>query len=275
MTVARGARRGVTFLEIMVVLVIIGIIAAVAIPNLTGTRSRTELRTAARTLAAAGIQARQMAISYGEQTELIIDLEQEQWMIRFSPEDEDSREGRRRSRMRTDREMQPGQTSAEQIRELPQRVTFGEITTRSGGDERTSRRARAGDELRRLTFYPNGSSSGMAIQLRNDRERSLTVDFDPAGGRPEIYEGEPKTMAEKLREMGLNPEEYGIYDDQIAAGDGRTPGEGFTRIGWSSQERADYYEGVAERLMRRAQTRYTEENDGPAAAYMEAGRWGR
>lgn len=273
MNMRAGARRGVTFLEIMVVLVILGVITAVAIPNLMGTRSSTALRTAARSIASAGIQARQMAISYGVETELILDLDEGQWMIRFTPDDEDSREGRRRSRLRTDRELQPGQTSSEQIQDLPPRVTFGRINMGEGRGDDEMRRTR-GNDLHRLTFYPNGSSTGMAIQLVNDRERSLTIDFESAGGRPEIYEGEPKTVAQKLRDMGLNPEDYGVHDDYDVAGTGRTPGQGFSRIGMSAEERVNYYEGVAERVMRRAQTRYTEEKDGPAAAYMEAGRWG-
>ncbi|MCC5875086.1 MAG: prepilin-type N-terminal cleavage/methylation domain-containing protein [Candidatus Sumerlaeia bacterium] len=281
----RHRRRGVTFLEIMVVIVILGILAAVALPNMMGTRSRAALRTAARSMTSAGIQARQAAIAYGKETELIIDMENGSWMILLMPEEEDERvnRGRRRapvrSSMRTEREMAPGYTSEEQIRELPSRVTFGEITTWSDKDDArpatNRRRGVVRADLHRLTFYPNGSSSGMAIELKNDRDRSLTVDFDRSSGRPEIYEGPPKTLAQKLTDMGLNPEDYGIFDERdLAAGEGRRPGEGFTRIGWSEEERIGHYESVAERLMRRAQRRHTEENEGAASAYMEAQRWG-
>lgn len=284
-SVMRHRRRGVTFLEIMVVIVILGILAAVALPNMTGTRSRAALRTAARSITSAGLQARQAAIAYGKETELIIDMETGTWMILLLPEEEDGRvnRGRRRapvrSSVRTEREMVPGYTSEEQIRELPQRVSFGKVTTWSDDDDArpatNRRRGIATSDLKRLTFFPNGSSTGMAIELTNDRDRSLTVDFDRSSGRPEIYEGPPKTVAQKLRDMGLNPEDYGIFDERdLAAANGRRPGEGFTRIGWSEEERIGHYESVAERLMRRAQRRHTEETDGPAAAYMEAQRWG-
>lgn len=278
-------KRGVTFLEIMVVIVILGILAAVALPNMMGTRSRSALRTGARSIAAAGLQARQAAIAYGKETELIIDMENKTWMILLMPEDDDApvNRGRRRaptrSSLRTEREMAPGYTSEEQIRDLPQRVTFGEITTWSDEDNVRPRTTRRGvlsrsSDLRRLTFYPNGSSSGMAIQLVNDRDRSLTVDFDRSSGRPEIYEGEPKTLAQKLRDMGLNPADYGIIDESELASAGRQPGEGFYRIGWSEEERVSHYQSVAGRLMRRAQVRHTEQNEGAAAAYNDARRWG-
>jgi prepilin-type N-terminal cleavage/methylation domain-containing protein len=283
----RGAagRRGLTFLEVTVVIVLLGIMMALAIPNMRGPREKIALRAAAREIAAAGLLARQSALTTGTTAELIIDRANNQWQIVMAaPPEPETRDERRREsgdrRRREDadrrrlRELTPGETSDERIRSLPQLIRFGEVTEGRVTKDETRRASSTERGLLRVTFHATGTSSGMAIQLVNSRDRSLTVDFDRVSGRPEVYEGKPKTVADRLREKGLDPVAYGIREE----GDGplleRIPGEGFTRIGWSEAERVSHYQSVAERLLQRAQVRHTEQNQGAAVAYNEAARWG-
>jgi prepilin-type N-terminal cleavage/methylation domain-containing protein len=262
--IRRQNNRGVTFLEIMVVLVILGIMMALVLPNLSGPRAKMALKTGAKELAAAGIYARQRAIVSGQETYLIItppeDEEGFTWRIHTSPPDEDE------DYERWLRDLEP-QTSEEQPRELPERVDFDRIEVEYEEMDL--------DDEQRLVFYPNGTCSGMAIQLKNNRDRSLTIDFERASAMPSVYTGEPKSLAQKLRDSGLNPADYGIYDDSIATTSRSTPGEGYyLSAGMTEEERVDYYKGIADRIAEKSQTQYRVKQEGPGVYYSEASRWG-
>ncbi len=267
------SRRGLTFVEVLLVLVIMLVLLGVALPNMSGPRDRMALRSAVRDLATGGMLARQMAVSYGEKTYLVIEPENNQWYLELSPDAAEVREQRARTHRRARRasDAQGHQTMAEErTRDLPTRVEF--VTLMRDGEELPLR-----DKIR-VVFHPNGMTSGIAIEVRNGRGDTSTVDFEPGMARPEIYAGSPRTQAERLRAMGLNPEDYGIPDDTMAsANDGRAPGEGFYQAaGWSSEERVQAYRDAVDRMVDRSRTRHdAAEAGGPAAYYREASRWGR
>lgn len=252
-------RRGVTFLEIMVVVVIMGILVAVALPSMRGPAERTALRTSARDFVAAGLSARQTAIVERHNTFLLLHPKDRTWRIHLTPPME-----KRYTWAKQEREP----TLADEIlRSLPQYIDFKQVRH---GDEKLE----LGEDEIELTFYPNGSCSGMAIEVGNTRNRSLTVEFDEATGRPEVYAGEPKTMAAKLREQGIDPAAYGLQEDAVAA-KGTDAGSGFKRTaGMNEDERVKYYEDAVQRMISRSRNKYESDKNGAGAAYAGAAAWG-
>lgn len=259
------SRRAFTFIEVMLVVVMIGILLAVVLPNMAGVREKTALKTAAKDISAGGILARQLAVAYGRPTALAFDPEAQVWNIDLDPKTEDASLANWRKRGRRDDDM----TSDERERPLPPRVKIA--TLRQGDVD-----AKLTEPLR-LTFYPNGSCSGLAIELVNSRDRRMTVDFSTASGQPEVYIGSPKSQAEKLVERGLNPEDYGLErpaSATVAAAD--TAGAGFKQTaGWTEEERVAAYSDVAARIAARSRALYeTTREGGPAAYYQDVTRWG-
>lgn len=254
-------RRGVTFLELMVVMMILGIMLAIVIPNLSGPRAKMALRTASRDMAAAGMLARHKAITQGEQTYFIVNGDDGTWRIHYSLPDERASSWRRR------KEQFEPQTSEEQPRNLPETVSYKRIDV-------DHEEVPLEDEYR-MIFYPNGTCSGMAIQIVNSRDKTLTIDFEAQSGLPAVYQGKPKTFAEKLRESGLDPAKYGITEDGIAGAGGSRPGEGFyLSAGMSKEERINYYADISERIKAQAERQYRVKQDGVGVYYSEAARWG-
>ncbi len=254
-------RRGVTFLEIMVALVILGIMMALVLPNLSGPRSKAALRASAREITQAAMLARQRAIVQGHDTYLIVYPERSEWRIYATPPEEDE------DRRDFDLEDIEATTGEERIHKLHTRVDFERIEVDYEEQDL--------DEMHSITFRPNGTSTGMAVQLKNDRDRSMTVDIETLNSMPTVYLGEPKSFAQKLKEHGLNPADYGIRDDTLTASSGSRPGEGFYRsAGMTEEERVDYYKDAAERILERAQTQYRVKEEGAGAYYSEAARWG-
>lgn len=253
--------RGMTFLEIMIVIVILAVLLAVVLPNMAGPREKAALRGASRQLASAGILARQLAISYQEETTLMLRPKTGEWQLELSPEADEKRARRKK-------EKAVG-TEEEQRRTLPARIRFNSIKTNNQEESLEG-------EVR-LTFYPGGSCSGMTLELASERGRSITVDFERATGRPDVYLGAPKSLAQRLKEQGFDPAAYGLVDDSpLDSAAGSEPGEGFYRVaGQSSDERVAAYKDAIDRMMERSKTRYeSNKAGGPGAYYSEAAKWG-
>jgi len=259
MRLSAARQRGVTFLEMMVVVVILGILIAIAIPNMAGPRERAMLRGTARDLASAGLLARQTAMSQGWPTYLYVDKENGSWQLSLMPE-LDKRERR---------EFRDGTPTLaeEKPRELHELMTINKVIT--------DYEVLDDDDRYILTFYPNGSSSGMAVMLENSREKSLTVDFEKVSGRPDVYPGEPKSFAQKMKEQGIDLAKYGLQDPDSADAAG-TPGEGFKRTaGMDSEERVQYYKDAAERMIKRSERKYWSDQQGAAQFYRDTMAWGQ
>ena len=100
----RSARRGFTFIEMAVVLVIIAIGLTLAIPLIEGGFDSREVRRAARQIASTMVHCRVEALSKSEPQELVINPERNtiatsdwgRWAVAHRPRRH--RAGRRRSR---------------------------------------------------------------------------------------------------------------------------------------------------------------------------------
>lgn len=255
-------RRGFTFLELMVVIAIMAVLIAFVVPNMAGPRERAALRSASRSLASAGLLARQLSISYGEETTLILRPQENEWQLEVTP-----RTLTTRSR-RADKDKEP-LTEEEAPQALPKQVTINSVKTNNVEESL--------DGELRLTFFPNGSCSGMTIEVKNSREKSMTVDFERATGRPDVYIGPPKSLGTRLKEQGLNPETYGLVDDSpLTADEGAEAGEGFTKVGQTSDQRVEAYKDAVQRMLERSKTRYEVIKSGDAREYYAgADQWGK
>lgn len=141
--------RGFTMIELLVVLVIMGIVSAVAIPVFTGT-SNAEMKGAARQLASGLRLARSEALTQRRETFLVIDLA-----------------GRR---FKVDREAREYP--------LPRNVELKLFT---------AQKDLVDDKVGAIRFYPDGGSNGGRITLTSG-ERKYEVDVDWLTGRVAILD---------------------------------------------------------------------------------------
>lgn len=213
-------RGAFTLIELMMVVVLIGVLAAFVVPALKGPGGAAALRSGSRQLLASANVARQEAIASQENVRLRIDPENGKWRI-VLPEEEKKRSSR-------SSRVDAGSSSIEQYRQLSTGLNFGRFL-RSGVVEN-----RPKDKYHEITFYPTGSCSGGVIELVGRKDRKMTIEIAAATARGLSYNGGAKT-AEELR-----------LEREAAAEDKYTAME---RIGQDEDERVSAYKGVVERLV--------------------------
>jgi len=142
--------RGVSLLELLVVLAIMALIAALVLPTFGAGVSSSELRSSARQLAAGLRAARSEAVSQRRETFLVLDLEGRRFKV-----DRDPRE-----------------------HALPPRVDMKLFTA-----QRDIVDAKTGA----IRFFPDGGSNGGRITVASG-ERKFDVDVDWLTGRVAILE---------------------------------------------------------------------------------------
>jgi type IV fimbrial biogenesis protein FimT len=76
-------QEGKTLMELMVVVAIIGIVAAMGVPNLLTLISRTQARCAIEEIASELRLARQLAITYRDRVRIVFDVEQQALVAQF------------------------------------------------------------------------------------------------------------------------------------------------------------------------------------------------
>lgn len=233
------ASRGITFLELMIVVVILGVLISVVGANLRGAGQRAALFGAARELVSACNVARQAAISTEREIYLRFDTEHHRWRLRLniSPEEEDRH-------ARYDRD---AVYELEIPRELPAKISFVKIETDTFED-RSSR-----TKYPQITFYPNGSATEGTIQLASERGRKITIEITRATGRVEVYQGDPRDFAQKLKDLGVEPSTFikepiagpDTMQGAFASGDNSNA----ERVAREEEQRESYYQDVLSRIV--------------------------
>jgi len=136
-----GRAKGVTLLELLVVITIVGLLIAVAPPVLTGAFPRIEHENAAREIAAALREVRTRSIAHNRTGDLYIDVETRQYWTSESP---------RQSALPDDLVL----------------TLYGAASLAPG------------ETIGGIRFYPDGSSTGGRIVLsRTDMAYSIDVDW--------------------------------------------------------------------------------------------------
>jgi general secretion pathway protein H len=142
--------RGVTLLELLVVLAIMGLVAALAVPVLGPGVSTSDLKAAARQLAAGMRLARSEAMASRRETFVTIDVEGRRFLVG------------------TDTRAHP----------LPKDVEIQLFT---------AQKDLVSDKVGAIRFYPDGGSNGGRVTV-GAGERKLEVDVDWLTGRVAILD---------------------------------------------------------------------------------------
>ncbi len=147
---ARSCARGVTLLEILVVLSIMAVLAALVLPAFTGGVSTSELKGATREIAAGLRLARSEALATRKETRVILDLEHRSFQVERDP-----------------------RTHA-----LPKEIELKLFTAQSD---------LVSDKVGAIRFFPDGGSNGGRVTLAAG-ERRFNVDVDWLTGRVVILD---------------------------------------------------------------------------------------
>ena len=149
-SVGRGNARGVTLLELLVVLSIMAVIAAIVVPVFTGGVSGSELKGATREVAAGLRLARSEALATRKETRVMLDLENRSFQVERDP-----------------------RTHA-----LPKQIELKLFTAQSD---------LVSDKVGAIRFFPDGGSNGGRVTLAVG-ERKFNVDVDWLTGRVAILD---------------------------------------------------------------------------------------
>ena len=147
---ARLAGSGFTLIELLIVLMLMGLIAAMTVPVFSGGVSTTQLRSAAREVAAGLRLARGEAIAQRSQTALELDVGGRAFRVLPDP----------------------------RVHNLPSGIDLKLFTAQSD---------LVNERIGSIRFYPDGGSDGGRITLAAG-ERKFDVDVDWLTGRIAILE---------------------------------------------------------------------------------------
>ena len=162
-------QRGVTLLELIVVVALASVLLAVVFPSVGAGLRTLELRSAAQRLAASARYARDQAVHRQRFYELEIDAEAGTVTVT-----DFAGESRRSFEL-------PASVRVERI--LPEENAFPHVQARVGHPQ-----ARVGDpQPRRFLFSPDGSAPAFEIVLGNDR-RQAAVRSNPLTGFAKVEE---------------------------------------------------------------------------------------
>jgi len=142
--------RGVTLLELLIVLSIMAVLAALVVPRFTGGVSTSELKGATRDIAAGLRLARSEALATRKETRLVLDLEQRSFRV-----EPDAR-----------------------TRALPRQIELKLFTAQSD---------LVSEKVGAIRFFPDGGSNGGRVTLAAG-ERKYNVDIDWLTGRVAILD---------------------------------------------------------------------------------------
>jgi prepilin-type N-terminal cleavage/methylation domain-containing protein len=192
MEIVRGrvriaTQRGVTFVELVIVVVILSILLVFAVPNMRGIYERNKLVSASRQIISLIRYARAEAITGEREIELNFDIEKNKYWLDLKKYSHILGSGDRKAER---------PELIEQELSLPQFVYFSKVTTENdeAGREKTGI----------ITFYPDGSATGASIVLVNKTPRKkspeyLVIEVSHATALPDVYQMSPEEL-ERMRE---------------------------------------------------------------------------
>ncbi len=171
----RRRRRGFTLIEIILVVAISLIAAAVAVPSFMRSYQAANLRTAARTVVTAGKYARNMAVLQQRQMAVFFDTQSGEIRIvaveRASPGALDNFLDARRDAGRDE------QFTAEvrRTQQLPEQVRIVDFSSPSQRQEV--------DGVFWVNFFPSGVSDSFSLRISDEqRRRSVYIEVDHLSG---------------------------------------------------------------------------------------------
>jgi prepilin-type N-terminal cleavage/methylation domain-containing protein len=177
-----GKPRGVTFLELMVVLVILAVFCVFSFPVMKGTHRRNQMKAAVRDLVLLAKYARQEAVLRGKTTELRLDISKNRYRLALEPEEKSSRSSAPENKR-----------AIEQIHELdPQKKQMFFKSVESATD------SFGRENIAKIRFFSNGSASPSTIVIQDgtNERRQMTIEIAGASGAARAYNGPPQPPPE-------------------------------------------------------------------------------
>lgn len=166
------ARRGMTFLEIMVVVTILSVMAIFTIPAMRGPHAFNKLRAGAREIVSLTRLARSTAVLNEVMVTLELDVDNDQYRLNLENLEAKKHLAERKAL----------QSREEAIwRPLPDGVMFQEVHS---WDDPLKR-----GNIARIVFYADGSASDSTIVLASERGRQMSVQLNRATGLAEVVKG--------------------------------------------------------------------------------------
>lgn len=204
-----NANRGVTLLELSVVMMILVILLMFAVPNMRGLQERNKLITTSRKIASLTRYARAEAINGERETQIRIDVKKHRFrldLMKINTEILGSYDRKNQKRGKL-----------EQIEYLPKFVYFKSVSTEEDPLGR--------DKVATISFFPDGSATGTSIILENNlprkdrKPRYLGIYIAHTTGLPEVFELNEEELQE-VRKM--RSEDYNVSDSSSVKEDGDT-----------------------------------------------------
>jgi len=172
-------RDGFTFLELSVVVVIMGIVMAVTLPRFTSTFSKATLGGTARRLAGTMAYLRNAAARDGRSYFLNIDLDNhEYWVAVFNEEMDLSQIDFEVEDTYEEMYTEFSDGFAARTR-LQKKIEFAEVLLGDG--------EKIFDGILQIEFRPNGTTDEVVIHLTNPKERFYTVYLEGYNGQATAY----------------------------------------------------------------------------------------
>ena len=168
--------RGFTFMELMVVVVIIAVMMAVAFPTMRGFNEKNKLRATAREIVALMKYARTEAVIGERRTEVFVDLDKRQYWLDLRTPDPKTGEYNGKAK----------KSQLELKRELNKDIWFDEVSAYESSIVK--------GKLVAVDFFPDGSATPIFLTLTNKRGAKMTIELLKSTGMTEVTGG---TIEEK------------------------------------------------------------------------------
>ena len=173
--------KGLSLLELMVVLFIVGLATMFLVPRFTGSLSRLELKTSAQKASSALRYARSQAVAQQATYYAVFDFEKNACFIKVEkPDEEHSEDTNARSESMTD-ESGGSLSRASLVKTyfLPENV---KIEKAEVNDKEIS----SGSFV--IEFYPTGNSNGGTLTFIDEKQRMLKINVNFITGMVDIAE---------------------------------------------------------------------------------------
>lgn len=174
----RRTRRGMTLLELSIVIVILGVMMAFSIPNMRGMNDRNKIITSTRKLVGLIRYARAEAITREYETEIRIDVEKGRFRL-------DLNEYKYQQILGSGDRLEKKRQQLEQIQDLPRDVYFKKVYTELD--------PQGHEKIARLVFFPDGTATWATINLeshpkyKESKVRNLTIEVSHSTALPDVY----------------------------------------------------------------------------------------
>ena len=174
----RRSQSGMTFLEVMTVVIITAVMTVFTIPNLKGPHEFNKMRASAREIISLMRYARSMAVLHEVEVAMEFDVEENNYRLDL---DQVGKKMERRERRKMDK--------AEETnwRALQKNVNFLAVASWDAPAEKG---------IARIVFYPDGSASDATIVLENEMKQHMSVELNRATALAEVTKGLPEDWDE-------------------------------------------------------------------------------